>query len=53
MVGTAREEALHSLEGIVNRLRNLPEPALSADANAVQLVVDDPNRQQLEAAGNC
>jgi hypothetical protein len=53
MVGSARKEALHNLEGIVNRLRDLAEPALSADADAVQLVVDDPNRQQLDAAGDC
>jgi adenylate cyclase len=32
MVGSARAEALHSLEGIVNRLRDLPEPAPSAGA---------------------
>jgi hypothetical protein len=31
-VGSARAAALHSLEGIVNRLRDLPEPAPSAGA---------------------
>jgi adenylate cyclase len=31
MAGSARAEALHSLEGIVNRLRDLPEPASGAD----------------------
>jgi adenylate cyclase len=31
MVGSARAEALHSLEDAVNRLRDLPEPASGAD----------------------
>jgi hypothetical protein len=35
MVGSARAEALHSLEGIVNRLRDLPEPASRADLEPV------------------
>jgi class 3 adenylate cyclase len=32
MVGSARAEALHSLEGIVSRLRDLPEPASGGNA---------------------
>jgi adenylate cyclase len=35
MVGSARAEALRSLEGIVNRLRELPEPATGVDAKTL------------------
>jgi class 3 adenylate cyclase len=42
MVGSARAEALHSLEGIVNRLRDLPEPASRADLEpAVSVAHED------------
>lgn len=34
MVGTARAEALHSLESVVNELRNLTDPALGADVES-------------------
>ena len=53
MVGSTRAEALSSLEDIVNRLRDLPDPRFgSADADTVQLVLEGGTPPKMVTAAN-
>ena len=53
MVGSTRAETLRSLEGIMNRLRDFPDPGSdSADADAAQLVLEGGAPEKMETATN-
>jgi adenylate cyclase len=53
MVGSTRAEALSSLEGIINRLRGLPDPGFgSPDADAMQLVVERETSSKMETTND-